>query len=104
MNLNQQIINLIESISAFEVSKDKSKLGKMDEKFYRNEVIGKIEKKTQDKIEHLIKKLKWVPEEKEIQKKKRHQRFLQNQKHHHHHHDEEQDSGDTALQHSRESV
>ena len=101
LNLNQQIINLIESISAFEVSKDKSKLGKMDEKFYRNEVIGKIEKKTQDKIEHLIKKLKWVPEEKEMQKKKRHQRFLQDQKHHHHH-DEEQDSGDTALQHSKE--
>ena len=94
------MINLIESISAFEVSKDKSKLGKKDEKFYRNEVIGKIQKKTQDKIEHLTKKLKWVPEQKEKEKKKRHQRFLQDQKHHHHH--EEQESGDTALQHSRE--
>lgn len=43
-----------------QVSNDSSKLEHKDENFYRNQVVGKIQKKTLNKINYLIKKLKWI--------------------------------------------
>lgn len=57
-NINFIILTLIEGLTVFEFSNDIEKVGKNYENYWQNEVVGKINQTTKEKLKHLIDKMK----------------------------------------------
>ena len=56
-NINFIILTLKEGLTAFEFSNGTEKVGKKDENYWLNEVVGIINQ-TEEKLKHLIEKMK----------------------------------------------